>query len=1289
MHLWGGIRMARSFGRRLARQQLHLVAVLALGGCTAATDLDGLRRTDTQPPALDGASGADFGADAAGSEADAHTCSPQTEQCDGRDNDCDGIVDNGFDLSSDPAHCGACGNECDLASPYCLGEGGTFSCSNGCDDGRLGGDERDVDCGGALCPACAVGQRCTADDDCRGSAVCELGRCAACGICEPGTEDLESCQGCGSGTRRRRCTEQCQWGTWGQCSAGQRLCDAGQRETRTCGRCGEQSRQCSASCDWDSWGNCSGQGMCTAGQVQTRPCGFGGRQRRRCSETCAWGNWGGCEGEGECAPDDEQLRSCGRCGTQRRFCEEDYRWTGWSTCNGEGACQPGQRETRQCGDCPEGVQTRQCGADCRWTQWSRCDESALSCAAPGEVRGYISLRQRNGQQELVGWACDSSISRSISVHIYVGGPAGQGSYLRSVQANLGNEAAVNTACETSGSRHRFVVPLTEAELRAHAGRSIHAYGISLRDGPNRALNNSGRHRIPSGDTAGTRLSELARTGQDLTIAAGQEVVIDDNVSLRLLRVQGTLRCRRDVGDYRLRLAGILVTGQLLCGSQNAPFSGKLELAIDDGVPLMSMGPRTIAVAQPGVLRLHGNTARSGWVKLAQSVAAGQRRLVVDRDVRFERGDLLAIGPTGFNPYEAEQVTVDRVEDRRVIHLRQPLRYPHHGRTQQIRVGDRTRTLDQRAEVADLTRHIRIFPTGAPSSHNRLGAHLMVMRGARAFVDAVEFSRMGRLGEMGRYPFHWHLAGNVRGQFIINSSIHHSYQRCVTVHGTNEALVRNNVCFDHVGHGYFLEDGNEVRNRIVNNLGMLSRRAPEERSLLVSDVKGNPIRFSAPGTFWITHPDNYVAGNVASGSAGSGFWMSFQQALRCNANGCAINTDNPNVRPLSAPTWVFEGNTAHTCDVGFTWDGAADGALRNNPRNPNDRELVNRHYAPPTIPTFSRLVGFKNIHTGVYFRGRTVRFDDNLYADNGWSLFFTFNQVVTNSTVVGTSASFAPRDRDYLHRRGKRSGQRGIVLYDGPFDLRNVDFVDYPTQRIMYAGHDVTAVPFVRIGGANKFTNVVSNLRFSPEPFRRVNVSVPNTPVGSQHMNSLRDLDGSLTGQEDVLVVPDHPLNDHRGCQRRADWGALVCNHRVGLLFFNDPDIAYRILRSDGAQSVARPADAVGHQNNKFNMILDSGYSYRLQLAAAYRRNPNLRVRFQAERVGAASPVVQLEGIGRNCRLVGAAAVSSLAQLQRQTRSAYLSAGSNFYIRMVTDRAQATSALARSALSDAIPLRCEE
>ena len=48
---------------------------------------------------------------------------PQPETCNGFDDDCDGVVDNGFDLSSDPTNCGTCGTVC--------GGANGDTCSNG------------------------------------------------------------------------------------------------------------------------------------------------------------------------------------------------------------------------------------------------------------------------------------------------------------------------------------------------------------------------------------------------------------------------------------------------------------------------------------------------------------------------------------------------------------------------------------------------------------------------------------------------------------------------------------------------------------------------------------------------------------------------------------------------------------------------------------------------------------------------------------------------------------------------------------------------------------------------------------------------------------------------------------------------------------------------------------------------------------------------------------------------------------------------------------------------------
>ena len=107
-------------------------------------------------------------------------------------------------------------------------------------------------------------------------------------------------------------------------------------------------------------------------------------------------------------------------------------------------------------------------------------------------------------------------------------------------------------------------------------------------------------------------------------------------------------------------------------------------------------------------------------------------------------------------------------------------------------------------------------------------------------------------------------GNTQGEFISNSSIHNTFNKGITIHGTNDVDLDNNVVFDHIGHGIFLEDGNEIRTEVTNNLVFVTRRAPNGASV--------PSDVSDPSSYWIEHPNNTFTGNTAAGSAEVGFWL---------------------------------------------------------------------------------------------------------------------------------------------------------------------------------------------------------------------------------------------------------------------------------------------------------------------------------------------------------------------------------------------------------------------------------
>ena len=54
----------------------------------------------------------------------------------------------------------------------------------------------------------------------------------------------------------------------------------------------------------------------------------------------------------------------------------------------------------------------------------------------------------------------------------------------------------------------------------------------------------------------------------------------------------------------------------------------------------------------------------------------------------------------------------------------------------------------------------------------------------------------------------------------SNSIHNCFHHFVTVHGTNNALVKGNVGYKTRGHGYFIEDGSEEGTQFIGNLGLV-------------------------------------------------------------------------------------------------------------------------------------------------------------------------------------------------------------------------------------------------------------------------------------------------------------------------------------------------------------------------------------------------------------------------------------------------------------------------------------
>jgi cell migration-inducing and hyaluronan-binding protein len=916
----------------------------------------------------------------------------------------------------------------------------------------------------------------------------------------------------------------------------------------------------------------------------------------------------------------------------------------------------------------------------------------------GEIRGHVDAVTDLGTSiQVSGWACQFGVEQSIDVHLYAGGAAGSGTFVTGATANLARSSDISAVCGTVNTAHRFVMSLTREQVRPHAGKPVYVHGIRrVGAGINAAVTNN--PPLPAFVTY--QLSErLPAAGADFNVLPGERLIINTNADLGIVNIQGQVLCPAS-GSYVLRAQGILVEGTnslFECGNATSRFGGSLVIRLKGGRELVTampspdhthppMGERAFAAMHGGTIRLYGNGRKSGWQRISGTVLRGSSTLVLSTPATdWAAGDRIALGPTSYNFAEAEERLITSVSaDGRTVQVDRPFSFDHYGLTQTYSNARRSWKLDERAEVANLTRNIRIEPDGADADLDAasIGGHVMVMRSAFAYLDGIELVRMGQMGKMGRYPFHWHLAGAVPGQFIRNSSIRNSYQRCVSVHGTHEALVENNVCFNHFGHGFFLEDGNEINNQIIGNLTILSKRIPPARALLTSDYVSPGLdltRFSPPGAFWISHPQNTVRGNVASGSQGTGFWMSFSQTLACTPdNGCFFPDasmpappGSSRVYPAQMSTTLFSDNAAHSSEVGMTWDGAPDGALANNPLNPRDRQIVASHYfhrgsANPNgaIPVMDRLAVFKNKYTGIYTRGATMTLRDFIAADNGNSLFFAYNQVVSDSLIVGFSANHSNADLDFHLQQGW-GGQlfQGVRLYDGPFDLRNVHFAGFPSQRIIYNGWNATPVPFYAIGGAQRFVNSSQGLTFANEPYQRIALDPASGVIDLGWQDSMltsvvRDLDGSLGGVAGSLIVANHPMNRDATCSAMPNTTALRCQYEMGLFGFfiteypagspyNGNTVPSRFERSDGAFAEFVPGIPNSPFWNKLMVILNRGYRYKVIIPSwAVPTVP--RIWFQAPTQAQLSPVIEVVGLRSSCVPQGGTPVGSVSQLESLT-----------------------------------------
>ena len=463
---------------------------------------------------------------------------------------------------------------------------------------------------------------------------------------------------------------------------------------------------------------------------------------------------------------------------------------------------------------------------------------------------------------------------------------------------------------------------------------------------------------------------------------GDSVVVPPNVHLMMdvsppalvmMTVYGTLEFSQDAGDLALNCSYIIVYqgGRIIVGTEQEPFPNKATITLTGSrldAELPVYGAKVLAV-RGGSLDLHGMPTTS-WVRLAKDVTFGEWEIEVDQDlVNWNPGDRIIVTSTEYDWLATDPAEIKSVSGRKIT-LTKPLAYAHHGSGYNSPHG----TIPMyRAEVGKLSRNVKVQGDEL-SIDQQFGGQMVFSTGHTSFqnnelvvrLSNVEVTKVGQGLKLGKYPIHFHLAGNVSKSYVDNCSVHVGFNRAVAIHGVSNLRFQNNVVFNIRGHAVFLEDGTETRNVIANNLVAVVRPV---WSLLAVD--------QSPAAYWIVNPDNDVYGNVAAGSSHYGFW--YRNLLHPDGiSGQDVADNFQRICPQFTPLGIFEDNVAHSTgkhglklsDYTPTVNGASC--------TPND---------VPHGSTFKRFTSFKNGHYGVWAQFLVgVNFDDFKIADHKIAAF---------------------------------------------------------------------------------------------------------------------------------------------------------------------------------------------------------------------------------------------------------------------------------------------------------------
>ncbi len=341
----------------------------------------------------------------------------------------------------------------------------------------------------------------------------------------------------------------------------------------------------------------------------------------------------------------------------------------------------------------------------------------------------------------------------------------------------------------------------------------------------------------------------------------------------------------------------------------------------------------------GRMDLHGAPMNRTWVRLGNSVKAGDSAITVNEPVTgWKAGDRIIVTITnrtyGKGGPTTEERIIKQIEGVRIT-LDKGLSYDHLG------------TGDFRAEVANLSRNVTI----ESADPKGVRGHTMYHHGSAGSVSYAEFRHLGKAGTLGRYSLHFHLCGDsMRGTSVVGASIWDSHNRWLTIHGTNYLVVRDCIGYKSLGHGFFMEDGTEVFNVLDRNLAVGAVRTKRLPKQVL------PFDSNNGAGYWWANSMNTFTRNIAAENDNYGFRFEATQSsqLKLTMKVAQPDGSKKTVDIRTLPFVRFEDNEVHS-SVGLYGFNLGEGVNKVGPdaKHPfivRNMKIWDTHYGfRPQVP----------------------------------------------------------------------------------------------------------------------------------------------------------------------------------------------------------------------------------------------------------------------------------------------------------------------------------------------------